>query len=269
MKMKIPFWLNLLVGIAIGLGSQVPAIAGEEPPLQAQQAALDALPSGNSIEADHSPTRAAASSPAMSAVPLPSSSPVSSSSTVTSSNGSTTTSTLQSSTPLTGSVTKTGHGDTDPATNAKDLNGFGQLYGSEDDKNKWKFFTSAHKGKMSADDYRALQFGITGFLSVSFPFGRHAVVTELYPGCPAQAAGIRVGDKLIRANDHEFTPRDKQAEYWRILDGRAGTTVQITLLRKGELIAIPLIRMNIEDIPDRNIRRMFEHLVKRLGTPGV
>jgi hypothetical protein len=29
------------------------------------------------------------------------------------------------------------------------------------------------------------------------------------------------------------------------------------------------MRMNIEDIPDRNIRRMFEHLVKRLGAPSV
>src|ERR1700733_6265656 len=177
MKMKIPFWLNLLVATAIiGPGSQVPAIAGEEPPLQAQQAVLDALPSGN-IAADQSPKRAAASSPAMGAVPVPSSSPVSSS------NGSSATSSSQISTPLTGSVTKTGHGDTDPTPNAKDGNGFGQLYGSEDDKNKWKFFTSAHKGKMSADDYRALQFGIAGFVSVTTLFARHAVVTLLYPGC--------------------------------------------------------------------------------------
>jgi membrane-associated protease RseP (regulator of RpoE activity) len=265
MKMKILVWLSLLVAVAMGgPGSPVPANAAEGPALRTQQAVLDTPPTANSSMSDQLPSRADASSSAMGAVP---SSPA-----VSASAGFTATSSSQSrapSTPLTGSITKTGHGNTDPTSSAKDGNGFGQLYGSEDDKKKWKFFTSVHKGKMSADDYRALQFGITGFVSVSIPFGRHAVVTQLYPGCPAQAAGMRVGDKLIRANDHEFTSKDRQAEFWRILDGRAGTTVQITLLRKGELIAIPLIRMNIEDIPDRNIRRMFEHLVKRLGTPGV
>src|SRR5262249_47809991 len=111
-----------------------------------------------------------------------------------------------------------------------------------------KFHLFGHKHQLSAEDYRSLEFGITGFQSVKTLIGRYPFVVKVFHDLPAEAAGIRPGDKVIRANDHEFTQRDAQPEVWKYLDGRAGTPVDVTVERHKEILTFRLIRMNIEDI---------------------
>ncbi len=160
---------------------------------------------------------------------------------------------------LSGSVTKSGHGD-QPSLNGD----IGRR--SEDDKDKFKFLR-ARKSKMNSEDFRNLGFGITGFVSVNVPFMQSGLVVKVFPGCPAEQAGVRKGDHLVRANDHVFSRHDRQLEYWRILDGRAGTAVDCVFMRQGQPVTVHLVRMNIEDIAEPRLRRQFEHMVKTLGAP--
>jgi C-terminal processing protease CtpA/Prc len=162
--------------------------------------------------------------------------------------------------PLQGTVSKTGTGE-----EQKLEGGVGQQ--ASEDK-KWHLKSLAHKHKLTSEDYRNLEFGITGFVSTKLLFSAHPVVTELFPGCPAEQVGIRLGDHIIQANDHAFTWRDMQRQYWRYLDGRAGTIVDLTISRKGQPMTFKLTLMNIEDVPNDKLRRMYERMVRALGAPG-
>jgi len=91
--------------------------------------------------------------------------------------------------------------------------------------------------------------------------------TVIFPGCPAQRAGLQFGDILLQANDHVFQQTDMQGEYWRILDGRAGTNVALTVRRGDQTLTVTLTRMNIEDVEDGTLRRIFERMLRTLGPP--
>lgn len=113
--------------------------------------------------------------------------------------------------PLKGSVTRLERDE-----QQKLQSGVGKQ-GSIIDGGKLRIFGFARKHKLTAEDYRNLEFGITGFISTKIMFAGHPVVTKLFNGCPAEAVGIRLGDRLIRANTHDFTWHDMQKEYWQYL----------------------------------------------------
>jgi len=121
--------------------------------------------------------------------------------------------------------------------------------------------------RLSAEEFRQLQYGIAGMVSFKFIFGKSSMVLKVFPGCPAEQAGIQRGDQIIRINDVENKRTDAQREFWNKVDGPAGTPVDITVLRHGQKITFHLIRMNIEDIPDDRLRREFEDLLQSLGAP--
>jgi C-terminal processing protease CtpA/Prc len=121
--------------------------------------------------------------------------------------------------------------------------------------------------KMTSEDYRSLNYGILGMVTWRSIFSGKQTVTEVYDGCPAALAGIRPGDIEIQADDHVWTRSDDQRSNWNIADGEAGTPIDIVIKRHGELLTFHLVRMNIEDIQNNSIRRMFERMLLRLGPP--
>ena len=118
---------------------------------------------------------------------------------------------------------------------------------------------------MSSDDYRKLDYGVIGLESVVQLDGSGPVVTNCFPTCPATIAGIRPGDRIVKAGDYAFKRGDGQRVLWQKVGGKADTPIDITVLRDGELITFHLMRMNIEDIEDERIRRTFEALLSALG----
>ena len=122
--------------------------------------------------------------------------------------------------------------------------------------------------RMTADEYRRLEYGVIGFnaelrFNVSGP-----VVTTLFPSCPAANAGIKPGDVLVMAGSHTFQSGEGQEVLWRVVGGRAGTPLEMSVMRDGKVLSFSLVRMNIEDIQDDRIRNYYEDLLSRYGAPG-
>jgi hypothetical protein len=121
--------------------------------------------------------------------------------------------------------------------------------------------------ELSAAEYRDLGAGCTGFEAKKDFFQNIAKVIAVYPGSPAEKAGIRVGDKIVEdlnpaeANEHPDKP------LFAVVCGQAGTPKDVTLLRDGQPVKITLIRMNIEDIQDPRDRHKWEQFVRHLDFP--
>jgi len=129
-------------------------------------------------------------------------------------------------------------------------------------------FSFRSRQALSADDYRKMEYGILGIVGQKSIFSRYYTVTQVLPDCPAALAGVQVGDVQIQAGDHVFTESDSQGTYWRTMCGKAGTPVDIVVKRGDELLTFHLVRMNIEDIQNERIRRMYERMLSLFGPPG-
>lgn len=117
--------------------------------------------------------------------------------------------------------------------------------------------------KMTSADYRDLQIGITGCNTLRLT-GRHiAQVEDIVPGSPAEKAGLQIGDIEPLRDEQVFTDTTPT---WQWNFARAGTTVDLPILRNGEITHFNLVRMNIEDIPDAKLRQQYENMARRLGT---
>lgn len=121
--------------------------------------------------------------------------------------------------------------------------------------------------KFSSEDFRKMEYGILGMVSVKLPLSTHYLVVKVIPGCPAAAAGVKPGDRQISTNGHVWTSKDTRKSYWQISDGKAGTPVDLVLMRKSEMLQFHLMRMNIEDVPNPSLRRMYEKMLEHFGAP--
>lgn len=121
--------------------------------------------------------------------------------------------------------------------------------------------------KLSPEEYRKMEYGIIGLDSFLQVGGPGPVVTKVYPGSPAAKAGIQRGDLIVKARNHVFKPGEAQRVLWQVIAGRAGTPVDMTVLRNGELVTVEMLHMNIEDVEDKNRRRQYECLLDSLGAP--
>lgn len=119
--------------------------------------------------------------------------------------------------------------------------------------------------KMTAEDFRNLNYGILGLEITKSLWTGKQTVDEVYPGCPAAIAGIRPGDVEVQTDDHVWTMGDYQRENWHIASGQAGTPADVTIRRHGQLITFHLIRMNIEDIQNDRLRKDYENMLRKYG----
>jgi hypothetical protein len=118
----------------------------------------------------------------------------------------------------------------------------------------------------TAEDVRALQYGVIGMISTKFAAAQ-PIVDRVFPTCPAALAGILPGDAVVEANGHVFTRGDGPREYWQRIGGKAGTPIDVTVLRDGRLLTFHMKRMNIEDIENTEIRSRYERVLGYFGPP--
>jgi C-terminal processing protease CtpA/Prc len=123
--------------------------------------------------------------------------------------------------------------------------------------------------KMTSDDFRNLQMGMTGF-ELFRPWNKkYAEVTEVFPGCPAEQAGLEIGDLIVSGDPSQnYKPKDTTKPIWAFTGGKAGSVVNLKVLRDGEIIPISITRMNIEDVPDAKIRKFYENMAEKLTESG-
>lgn len=103
---------------------------------------------------------------------------------------------------------------------------------------------------------------------VKHPFSKTERVGEVFPDCPAALAGIRPGDVVVSYADHVIDGHETQRSTWHTADGVAGTHVDYVVRRHGRELKFDLTRMNIEDIQNNRIRRIYERMLSNLGPPG-
>ena len=158
--------------------------------------------------------------------------------------------------------------DLNPTPQAAPLQGGISLEDKQEEKPRKILFTFRSRQALSAEDYRKMEYGVLGIVGQKSIFSRYYTVTHVLPDCPAAQAGVQVGDIQMQAGDHVFTDSDSQGTYWRTMCGKAGTPVDIVVKRGEELLTFHLVRMNIEDIQNERIRRMYEQMLSLFGPPG-
>ncbi|MFN8655747.1 MAG: hypothetical protein U0105_05375 [Candidatus Obscuribacterales bacterium] len=125
----------------------------------------------------------------------------------------------------------------------------------------------ALRAKLTSEDYRDLGIGVLGYDSDRTYFTQFAKITVLIPGCPAEKAGIRLGD-LIIVDEEEAEDagiKDPSIPTWVFSCGVEGQAVDLTIKRGDELLQFHLVRMNMEDVPDPHARHQYEQLVRQTG----
>jgi hypothetical protein len=118
-----------------------------------------------------------------------------------------------------------------------------------------------HITRLTTEQYRDMKYGVIGIM-VQQSFTEHLpVIIDLLPECPAMLAGLQKGDELVEANGHQFEPGEGQLEFMHVIGGEAGTNVDVTVNREGKKIQYHLVRMNVEDIADDQIRLRYENIL--------
>ena len=85
------------------------------------------------------------------------------------------------------------------------------------------------------------------------------VVVAPYEGSPAEEAGLRPGDILLKANDEDLTDMSV-AEAAALVRGPAGTEVRLLIERSGELIEVTVTR-DVIRVPSVRAEKLDEGLV--------
>ncbi len=78
-----------------------------------------------------------------------------------------------------------------------------------------------------------------------------AMVREIYPGGPADAAGIRVGDVILSVNGRAI--EDRAGLSFRVATLRLGGTAEFSVLRGGRELVLPFDVIAAPEIPPRNV----------------
>lgn len=74
--------------------------------------------------------------------------------------------------------------------------------------------------------------------------GHSLVVVETFPGKPARAAGVEVGDNLLSVNGRSVAGMPVE-EAAALIAGDAGTEVRVQLLRKDKPVELVLVRAKL------------------------
>ena len=109
---------------------------------------------------------------------------------------------------------------------------------------------SAYLDQEEAKAQRESFNGAFGGVGIEFRVLRDTLrVWTTIPGGPAERAGLRSGDCIVRV-DTQFVVGIGQTEVPRLLRGRQGTEVELEILRQGQRLEVSLVR---ELIPLRTV----------------
>jgi C-terminal processing protease CtpA/Prc len=160
-----------------------------------------------------------------------------------------------------------------PTTAATDsppeASGHTMLYGSAN------VYTSAmqklsKRQTLTAEEYRSLGIGTAGMEANKTFFQSIAKVSKVYKDSPAEKAGIRVGDKLVITDPDPDEARERanpEIPLFQIKFKKAGVPMDVTVMRHNKPVTMTLITMNIEDIQEPDVRKMFEKMISDLNYP--
>ncbi|MCP9754574.1 S41 family peptidase [Lacihabitans sp. CCS-44] len=84
------------------------------------------------------------------------------------------------------------------------------------------------------EDYFTMNVGAYNGIGATIEYfeGKH-VVSMLYEDSPADKAGIKIGDQVLKINNVDVTDKT-DAEFGRLLKGQTGTSVKLSLDRVGQ-----------------------------------
>ncbi|MBU0499616.1 MAG: RIP metalloprotease RseP [Gammaproteobacteria bacterium] len=101
----------------------------------------------------------------------------------------------------------------------------------ENGSEAWLYLTGSSLGELVKDDKGVFrQLGL-------HPMGLPPVIGEIVEGKAAQQAGLAVGDRIL-SSDGESIP--SWSEWVRLIRDRPGLTLNLTVLREGRELALPL-----------------------------
>jgi len=95
---------------------------------------------------------------------------------------------------------------------------------------------------------QAVSADIAASIGMRRPVG--VLINDLYPGGPAEKAGLRVGDVVSHIDGKEVD--DGEALRFRVATGRLGTTARLTVLRRGEELVLPVALQAPPETPARD-----------------
>lgn len=102
-----------------------------------------------------------------------------------------------------------------------------------------------------AADYKTLTTGeYAGIGSLIGIIDDKVIITMPNEGFPAEKAGIKIGDEIIKVDD-TLVKGNSTADVSKLLKGKPGTNVNLEILRNGELIKFVVTRSTIvlENVP--------------------
>lgn len=84
------------------------------------------------------------------------------------------------------------------------------------------------------EDYFTMNVGAYNGIGATIEYfeGKH-VVSMLYEDSPADKAGVKIGDQILKINNVDVTDKT-DAEFGRLLKGQTGTSVKLSLDRVGQ-----------------------------------
>lgn len=102
------------------------------------------------------------------------------------------------------------------------------------------YYTPEAYTKLWEDDegeYAGIGIQITSYYATNL-----CIVSRVFTGTPAEAAGVRKGDILYRVGDELLVTPDTVDDAVSIMRGTPGTTVDVTFIRNGEELTLNIAR---------------------------
>lgn len=118
--------------------------------------------------------------------------------------------------------------------------------------------TNALRSKLNQSMFDAQAQSSFGIIGVRFVLaaGQAPVINRVFPGTPAANVGIRLND-IIVAVDGVPTMGLSKEEVYDLIIGSPGTSVNLSIMRAGDVHVVPCMRMDVNEITDPMVRRDY------------